>query len=150
MDSERKNNQQFFDAPRPPPLSSYKVSLNPLKLVVRLSIRVSQSDQLDQGSRVVLIRCSCTDLPQCGPDGLRDTSQRISIAVLALKTKCISPYLFNAGLFHRARLLRSISSEYAHTLASHAAANLSFQFDILFLRTKAFHSPRRPLINLWI
>ena len=42
------------------------LSLNPLKLVVRLSIRVSQ---LDQGPRVVLIRCSCKDLPQCQPSG---------------------------------------------------------------------------------
>ena len=35
-----------------------------------ISIRDSQLDQLDQGPRVVLIRCSCTGLPQFSPNGL--------------------------------------------------------------------------------
>lgn len=78
------------------------------------------------------------------------SADALKFGIFTFESKRISPYFFNASLFHRTRLLRSISSEYAHTFASHAAANLSFQFDIVFLRTKAFHSPRRPLINLWI
>jgi len=49
-----------------------------------------------------------------------------------LKSKRTSPYFFNAGLFHRADLLRSISSAYAHTLKAHGDADPSFQWDILF------------------
>jgi hypothetical protein len=40
--------------------------------MVFISIRNSQFDRLDQGPRVVLIRCSCTVLFQFGPDRLRD------------------------------------------------------------------------------
>ena len=48
--------------------------VEPLKLVVRLSISISQLDRLDQGPRVVLIRCSCTDHSQFSSDGLGDIS----------------------------------------------------------------------------
>lgn len=45
-----------------------------------------------------------------------------------LKSGRISPYFFNAGLFHRADLLRSISTAYAATLASEPSLSL----DVLF------------------
>ena len=56
----------------------------------------------------------------------------LKFGTFTLKSKRISPYFFNAGLFHRADLLRSISSAYARTLASHVDADPSFQFDVLF------------------
>lgn len=56
----------------------------------------------------------------------------LKFGTFTLKSKRISPYFFNAGLFHRADLLRSISSAYAHTLASHSNSDPSFQFDVLF------------------
>jgi hypothetical protein len=49
------------------------LSLNPSKWVVRLSIRASQLDQLDQSPAPNNAQCSCTDLHYCGPDGLRDS-----------------------------------------------------------------------------
>jgi hypothetical protein len=70
------------------PDAGHRYPLNPLKLVVRLSIRVSQLNQLnqlDQGPRVVLIRCSYTDLPQCGPDGLRDRGMSILVVLAFLE-----------------------------------------------------------------
>jgi len=51
----------------------------------------------------------------------------LKFGTFTLKSGRISPYFFNAGLFHRADLLRSISTAYAETLA---AANLPF--DVLF------------------
>ena len=39
-----------------------------------------------------------------------------------LNSKRVSPYFFNAGLFHRADLLRSISTAYAQTIAAYLAA----------------------------
>lgn len=56
----------------------------------------------------------------------------LKFGTFTLKSKRISPYFFNAGLFHRADLLRSISSAYAHTLKAHADANPAFAFDVLF------------------
>jgi orotate phosphoribosyltransferase len=56
----------------------------------------------------------------------------LKFGTFTLKSKRISPYFFNAGLFHRADLLRSISSAYAHTLKSHADADPTFDFDVLF------------------
>lgn len=56
----------------------------------------------------------------------------LKFGTFTLKSKRISPYFFNAGLFHRARLLRSITSAYAHTLVAQAESDPSFQFDVLF------------------
>jgi len=56
----------------------------------------------------------------------------LQFGTFTLKSKRISPYFFNAGLFHRALLLRSISSAYAHTLSTFATSNPTFQFDVLF------------------
>lgn len=49
-----------------------------------------------------------------------------------LKSGRQSPYFFNAGLFHSAPLVRSISTAYAHTLLAHVTKNPDFEFDILF------------------
>lgn len=56
----------------------------------------------------------------------------LKFGTFTLKSKRISPYFFNAGLFHRADLLRSISSAYAQTLNSHSESDSSFQWDVLF------------------
>jgi orotate phosphoribosyltransferase len=56
----------------------------------------------------------------------------LKFGTFTLKSKRVSPYFFNAGLFHRADLLRSISSAYARTLQAHDAADPSFTFDVLF------------------
>jgi len=45
-----------------------------------------------------------------------------------LKSKRISPYFFNAGDFHSAKLIRAISTAYAKTLIE----NPSIEFDILY------------------
>ncbi|KAL2061830.1 hypothetical protein VTL71DRAFT_7208 [Oculimacula yallundae] len=51
-----------------------------------------------------------------------------------LKSKRISPYFFNAGLFYTANLLRSISLAYAKTIieASSPSSSPPLEFDILF------------------
>jgi orotate phosphoribosyltransferase len=56
----------------------------------------------------------------------------LKFGTFTLKSKRISPYFFNAGLFHRALMLRSISSAYAHSLAAYQDLNPSFEFDVLF------------------
>jgi orotate phosphoribosyltransferase len=53
----------------------------------------------------------------------------LKFGTFTLKSKRISPYFFNAGLFHRADLLKSISTAYAETLASEEG---SPEFDVLF------------------
>ena len=73
-------------------------------------------------------------LPQYKEAFLKDciAAGALKFGTFTLKSKRISPYFFNAGLFHRALLLRSISSAYAHTLAAQAASDPSFTFDVLF------------------
>ncbi|CAD6568782.1 MAG: orotate phosphoribosyltransferase [Alectoria sarmentosa] len=56
----------------------------------------------------------------------------LSFGTYKLKSGRLSPYFFNAGLFHTGRLLRSVGLAYAHTLLAHVAHNPTFQFDILF------------------
>jgi orotate phosphoribosyltransferase len=51
----------------------------------------------------------------------------LKFGTFTLKSGRISPYFFNAGLFHRADLVRSISTAYANTLAS-----TPLEFDVLF------------------
>ncbi|KAF2748853.1 orotate phosphoribosyltransferase [Sporormia fimetaria CBS 119925] len=60
------------------------------------------------------------------------SAEALKFGTFTLKSKRVSPYFFNAGLFHRADLLRSISSAYAHTLKAHGDVNPDFQWDILF------------------
>lgn len=73
-------------------------------------------------------------LPSYKENFIKDcvSSGALKFGTFTLKSKRISPYFFNAGLFHRADLLRSISSAYAHTLKAHGDADPSFQFDVLF------------------
>jgi orotate phosphoribosyltransferase len=51
----------------------------------------------------------------------------LKFGTFTLKSKRISPYFFNAGLFHRADLIKSISTAFAQTLAASQV-----EFDILF------------------
>jgi orotate phosphoribosyltransferase len=64
------------------------------------------------------------------------TASALKFGTFTLKSGRISPYFFNAGLFHRGRLLRSISTAFANTLHSYvlstASAENPFEFDILF------------------
>jgi orotate phosphoribosyltransferase len=53
----------------------------------------------------------------------------LKFGTFTLKSKRISPYFFNAGLFHRAALIKSVSTAFAETLAAEEA---SPEFDILF------------------
>jgi orotate phosphoribosyltransferase len=53
----------------------------------------------------------------------------LQFGTFTLKSKRISPYFFNAGLFHRADLLRSISTAYAQTLEQDSNCP---EFDVLF------------------
>jgi orotate phosphoribosyltransferase len=73
-------------------------------------------------------------LPEFKQNFLKDcvSAGALKFGTFTLKSKRISPYFFNAGLFHRADLLRSISSAYAHTLKAHGESDSSFQWDILF------------------
>jgi orotate phosphoribosyltransferase len=73
-------------------------------------------------------------LPEYKSNFLKDcvSSGALKFGTFTLKSKRISPYFFNAGLFHRADLLRSISSAYAHTLKEHGESDPSFQWDVLF------------------
>lgn len=56
----------------------------------------------------------------------------LTFGTYKLKSGRLSPYFFNAGLFHTASLVRSISTAYAKTLLAHATQTPTFQFDILF------------------
>ncbi|KAI9761070.1 MAG: Nucleolar GTP-binding protein 1 [Chaenotheca gracillima] len=62
-------------------------------------------------------------------------SDVLRFGTFELKSKRISPYFFNAGLFHRADLLRSISTSYArtiHTFVTSQPSSSPFEFDVLF------------------
>jgi orotate phosphoribosyltransferase len=57
----------------------------------------------------------------------------LSFGTFTLKSGRISPYFFNAGLFHRATPLRALSSAYAQTLAQSTQADgKSLEYDVLF------------------
>lgn len=53
--------------------------------------------------------------------------QALKFGTFTLKSGRQSPYFFNAGLFHRNDLARSMATAFAHTLASS-----DIQFDVLF------------------
>jgi orotate phosphoribosyltransferase len=75
-----------------------------------------------------------TALPSYKESFLRDcvSAGALKFGTFTLKSKRISPYFFNAGLFSRGHLSRSISSAYAHTLKAHGESDASFHFDVLF------------------
>ncbi|KAF1998797.1 orotate phosphoribosyltransferase [Amniculicola lignicola CBS 123094] len=60
------------------------------------------------------------------------SSEALKFGTFTLKSKRISPYFLNAGFFHRADLVRSISTAYAQTLKSYSDVHPDFEFDILF------------------
>jgi orotate phosphoribosyltransferase len=53
----------------------------------------------------------------------------LTFGTYTLKSGRISPYFFNAGRLHSATLLRSLSTAFAHTIASYSP---SLDFDVLF------------------
>jgi len=59
-------------------------------------------------------------------------SNIITFGSFTLKSKRISPYFVNCGLFSKARLIRAISSAYARTLHEFAQTNPEWDFDVLF------------------
>lgn len=56
----------------------------------------------------------------------------LTFGTYKLKSGRLSPYFFNAGLFHTGGLVHSISTAYAHALLTHVTQNPTFKFDILF------------------
>jgi len=56
----------------------------------------------------------------------------LTFGTFTLKSGRVSPYFFNAGLFHQGSLLRSISTAFAQTLIHHRTLNPGFEFDVLF------------------
>lgn len=56
----------------------------------------------------------------------------LTFGTFELKSKRISPYFFNAGLFHRADLLRSISTAYAQSICDYLSTHPDLQFDVVF------------------
>lgn len=71
------------------------------------------------------------------PDYKRDFLQAaiaggtLKFGSFELKSKRISPYFFNAGEFHTARLAGAIASAFAHTIIG-AQRELGLEFDIVF------------------
>lgn len=56
----------------------------------------------------------------------------LTFGTFTLKSGRQSPYFFNAGLFHCASLLYSLSVAFAQTLIHHRDENPGFEFDVLF------------------
>jgi len=73
-----------------------------------------------------------SSIPQYKQDFLQacTTSSCLKFGDFTLKSGRKSPYFFNAGVFHKASLLRALSSAFAQTIASHTEPTLDF--DILF------------------
>jgi len=55
------------------------------------------------------------------------SAEALKFGTFTLKSKRISPYFFNAGFFHKAKLARKLSTAYAQTLAAEGTS-----FDVLF------------------
>jgi len=77
---------------------------------------------------------SPSDLPQFKKDFLQAAinGKILKFGSFELKSKRISPYFFNAGLFYTASLLRSISTAYAKTIIEASTSSNPIEFDILF------------------
>jgi orotate phosphoribosyltransferase len=73
-------------------------------------------------------------LPEYKQKFLKDcvSADALKFGTFTLKSKRVSPYFFNAGLFNSAELARSIASAYAHTLDARGKSDASFQWDVLF------------------
>jgi len=74
---------------------------------------------------------STAPLPAWKQDFLQacTTSSCLTFGTYTLKSGRISPYFFNAGVFHRASLLRPLSLAFAHAISTHTP---SLDFDVLF------------------
>jgi orotate phosphoribosyltransferase len=59
-------------------------------------------------------------------------SNILTFGSYTLKSKRISPYFVNCGLFCRAKLIRAISSAYARTLHEYSQEHSDWDFDVLF------------------
>lgn len=59
------------------------------------------------------------------------TSSCLTFGTYTLKSGRISPYFFNAGVFHRASLLRPLSLAFANAIATHSDP-APLEFDVLF------------------
>ncbi|MCJ1411172.1 orotate phosphoribosyltransferase [Ptychographa xylographoides] len=57
------------------------------------------------------------------------TSSTLKFGTFTLKSGRVSPYFFNTALFHKAALIRALSTAYAQTLIQHTPA---LEFDVLF------------------
>jgi orotate phosphoribosyltransferase len=73
-------------------------------------------------------------LPEYKQKFLKDcvSADALKFGTFTLKSKRISPYFFNAGLFNSADLALSISSAYANTLKARGDSDSSFKWDVLF------------------
>jgi orotate phosphoribosyltransferase len=73
-------------------------------------------------------------LPDYKQSFIRDciSVSALKFGTFTLKSKRISPYFFNAGLFSRGRIFNSLCASYASTLQSHASSDPTFHFDVLF------------------
>ncbi|KZF25371.1 orotate phosphoribosyltransferase [Xylona heveae TC161] len=60
------------------------------------------------------------------------SAQILKLGSFTLKSGRQSPYFFNAGLFHRADLLLTISDAYAQTIAAARSSGELGEFDVLF------------------
>lgn len=56
----------------------------------------------------------------------------LKFGTFTLKSGRVSPYFFNAGLFHRSELALSIGDAYANALHEGVSEERSFEFDVLF------------------
>jgi hypothetical protein len=78
--------------------------------MVFISIRASQLYQLDQGPRVVLIRCSYTDLAQFGPDGLRDNPRSHKLSFIWTIQRSLAPSLMRNTEYYASDTNQNISA----------------------------------------
>ncbi|KAF2824455.1 orotate phosphoribosyltransferase [Ophiobolus disseminans] len=73
-------------------------------------------------------------LPDYKQDFIKDciSVDALKFGTFTLKSKRVSPYFFNAGLFSTGGTASSLCNSYANTLKAHAESESSFQWDVLF------------------
>jgi orotate phosphoribosyltransferase len=78
-------------------------------------------------------RAMTAQLPQYKQDFLQAaiSGGALKFGSFELKSKRISPYFFNAGEFHSARLAGAISTAFAHTIIA-AQKEIGLDFDVVF------------------
>jgi len=59
------------------------------------------------------------------------SASALTFGTYTLKSRRVSPYFFNIGVFHRSTPLRALSTAFAHTIASHSSPE-PLDFDVLF------------------